>query len=47
MLKMFDLWDVKAKLISMQPNSLLTKIQCPTTVEERNAMEPLPYREAV
>ena len=31
----------------MQPNSLLTKSQCPTTDEERTAMESIPYREAV
>jgi hypothetical protein len=47
MLKKFEMWDVKPKPTPMQPNSLLTKSQCPTTDEERTAMESIPYREAV
>ena len=47
MLKKFDVWDIKSKPTHMQPNSLLTKSQRPTSDEESNAMQSIPYREAV
>jgi hypothetical protein len=46
-LRRFNFEDCKPLAMPMDPNTQLTKEQCPTTVEEIAEMKVVPYREAV
>jgi hypothetical protein len=46
-IRRFNLEDAKSLTIPIDPNTSLSKDQCPTTEEEQKTMKKVPYREAV